>query len=83
MDTARYKAFVASVKTGSFSRAAEDLNYTTSGAQSVGNSVGGGAEPCAVSSQQERRKPDGGWGAVVSPDPEFSAAGGAYLSDGE
>lgn len=31
MDTARYKAFVASVKTGSFSRAAEDLNYTTSG----------------------------------------------------
>lgn len=31
MDTARCKAFVASVKTGSFSKAAEELNYTTSG----------------------------------------------------
>ncbi|MCD8125770.1 MAG: LysR family transcriptional regulator [Lachnospiraceae bacterium] len=31
METARCKAFVASVKTGSFSGAAEQLNYTTSG----------------------------------------------------
>lgn len=31
MDTARYKAFVAAAETGSFSRAAELLNYTPSG----------------------------------------------------
>lgn len=31
MDTARCKAFIASVKTGSFSGAAEQLGYTTSG----------------------------------------------------
>ena len=31
MDTARCRAFVASVKHGSFSKAAEELNYTTSG----------------------------------------------------
>lgn len=31
METARGKAFVAAVETGSFSRAAERLGYTTSG----------------------------------------------------
>ena len=31
METARCKAFITSAKTGSFSRAAEELNYTTSG----------------------------------------------------
>ena len=31
MDTARYRAFLAAVDTGSFTRAAEVLNYSTSG----------------------------------------------------
>ena len=31
MESARYKAFLAAVETGSFSRAAEQLNYTPSG----------------------------------------------------
>ena len=31
MDTARCRAFIASARTGSFTRAAEELNYTTSG----------------------------------------------------
>lgn len=39
MDTARCKAFVASVKTGSFSRAAEQLNYTTSGVSQLVNAL--------------------------------------------
>ena len=30
MDTARCRAFVAAAKSGSFSKAAEELNYTTS-----------------------------------------------------
>ena len=31
MENSRYKAFVASVETGSFSKAAEKINYTPSG----------------------------------------------------
>ena len=39
MDTARCKAFAAAARTGSFSRAAEELNYTTSGVSQLVNAL--------------------------------------------
>ena len=39
MDTARYKAFLASVETGSFSKAAEQLCYTASGVSQLVNAL--------------------------------------------
>ena len=39
MDTARYRAFLASVDTGSFSRAAEALSYSPSGVSQLVNSL--------------------------------------------
>ncbi len=39
MDTARYKAFLASAELGSFSAAAEELNYTPSGVSQLVNAL--------------------------------------------
>ena len=39
MDTVRYRAFVTSVDTGSFTKAAEGLNYSTSGVSQLVNSL--------------------------------------------
>ena len=40
MDTAGCKAFMASVKTGSFSKAVEELNYATSGVSQLVTALG-------------------------------------------
>ena len=39
MENSRYKAFVASVETGSFSKAAEKINYTPSGVCQLVNAL--------------------------------------------